>query len=81
MFVLLIKTFAISQRALKKQKAGSLSPFEKGNPAVRNGPAAFRPHLAMGLAKFSTDNYVQKKRPDVDTAYGVLHPGVSVPAP
>jgi hypothetical protein len=34
---------------LKKQKPGQLS-FLKGNPAIRLGPMAFRPHLAMGLA-------------------------------
>jgi hypothetical protein len=34
----------------KRKKAGLLSQQEKGNPAVPEGPAAFRPHLAMGLA-------------------------------
>ena len=33
---------------LETKKAG-LS-FEKGNPAILEGPVAFRPHLAMGLA-------------------------------
>jgi hypothetical protein len=37
--------------ALQK-KPGRLSSL-KGNPAVRLGPVAFRPHLAMGLAKIN----------------------------
>jgi hypothetical protein len=34
------------------KKPGALF-LEKDNPAVRGGPVAFRPHLAMGLAKKS----------------------------
>jgi hypothetical protein len=40
----------VQSTEIKKPSAISL---EKGNPAVRCGPVAFRPHLAMGLAKIN----------------------------
>ena len=39
--------------------------LKKGNPAVRNGSAAFRPHLTMGLAllPYLTDTAFRQKKP------------------
>jgi hypothetical protein len=47
---------------LKIQKPDQLSLL-KGNPAILVGPAAFRPHLAMGLAFTFVIELKNKKSP------------------